>query len=225
MPDDFQAQPPRPPDGAELPLSPYDRFAQVNLRKPESEGYDWRGVKFVAVFVFVGLGLLALLAIGLRTVDGRARGTFIYVGNPKPPLPLPPPAAAPWDGVDEEKELQALDGTWSATFANIDGEVADDDDLPKFKLTLLNQTRRFRMQLRDRKYAGDYQVTLLDFKRIDLKDDMPLRRDLGAGFNVRGIYVLDGDTLIICFTENERPADFSSPKGSGRTLLVLKRQE
>src|SRR5258707_152810 len=58
MPDDFQAEPPRLPAEAGLPPKPLasDRFAEVNLRKPEGEAYDWRWVRLL-----VGLGLLAFL--------------------------------------------------------------------------------------------------------------------------------------------------------------------
>jgi hypothetical protein len=65
MPDDFQALPPNLPllDDAAYPPSGYDRFAQVNLRKAEDEGYDWRWVRFASFCVLIGICLLALTVV------------------------------------------------------------------------------------------------------------------------------------------------------------------
>jgi uncharacterized protein (TIGR03067 family) len=53
-------------------------------------------------------------------------------------------------------------------------------------------------------------------KRIDLVDGRDSRR---------GIYSLDGDSLLVCWEEPEkpRPLDFSSRKGGQRVTLTLKR--
>ena len=54
--------------------------------------------------------------------------------------------------------------------------------------------------------------------------------DLGGPYEdqtVPGIYAIDGDTLKLCFSRPgaERPADFSTKKGSGLLSIVYKRKK
>jgi uncharacterized protein (TIGR03067 family) len=105
-----------------------------------------------------------------------------------------------------------------AQCVTIDGEVADADDLPKFELRLIVETHRFRLQVPKTTHNGVFKISALGRKRIDFATDLPV-------FSAQGIYFLNGDTLTICFAETERPTEFTATKGSGRTVLVLKRRE
>jgi hypothetical protein len=40
-----------------------------------------------------------------------------------------------------------------------------------------------------------------------------------------GIYEVDGDTTKFCYAEKERPTDFTTAAGSGRTLSTWKRDK
>ena len=57
-----------------------------------------------------------------------------------------------------------------------------------------------------------------------LEVDFPADPD-GLQPERKGIWKVDGDTLTVCegLTNGARPTDFTAPKGSGRTLTVLKR--
>jgi uncharacterized protein (TIGR03067 family) len=45
---------------------------------------------------------------------------------------------------------------------------------------------------------------------------------------IKGIYVIDGGTLTICTatkSDNDRPTEFATKKGSGSVLMVLKKEK
>jgi hypothetical protein len=92
----------------------------------------------------------------------------------------------------------------------IDGEKAADAGVT----LLLDGLDRFQLDLLNRNYTGQYHARS---GSIHLIEDTEI-------FAVRGIYKQDGGTLTICFATAERPSDFTAEKGSGRTLLVMKRQ-
>ena len=64
---------------------------------------------------------------------------------------------------------------------------------------------------------------------IDPKKDpghFDLREPGMQGELMKGIYKLDGDTLIVCLTmKGDRPAAFTSPAGSETILVTLKRMK
>jgi uncharacterized protein (TIGR03067 family) len=125
---------------------------------------------------------------------------------------------ARWEEGDEEKELEVLNGTWLATCVTIDGKVVNADDLQEWELTLIAETHRFRLREPNTIRDGVFKISALGRKRIDFATGLPM-------FSAQGIYFLNGGTLTICFAETERPTEFTAPKGSRRTLLVLKRGE
>jgi uncharacterized protein (TIGR03067 family) len=55
--------------------------------------------------------------------------------------------------------------------------------------------------------------------------DYMVLEGLTKGKKQLGIYELDGDTVKFCFAvpDKERPKDFTSPEGSGRTLSVWRK--
>lgn len=208
MPDGFQAEPPRwSPDQA----GDYHRYSEVNLRKPEKQATGGWWIIIALVAGSLSVGLIAVLAFGL----------FLF-NAPSPPVPVaaavavsaPPPAAVP---AANAEEVRLLEGTWIATAMTANGEAAADDDLAKIKLTM--GEAGFRMVLPTATKRGEWEVDLnASPKEIDfVVDDRP---------DMLAVYDLAGDTLRICMSQQgePRPNDFTAKKGSGRTLLVLKRQ-
>jgi uncharacterized protein (TIGR03067 family) len=120
---------------------------------------------------------------------------------------------------DAQKQLQ---GTWTATQAERDGNAADDVVGHRLSFT----GHRFQIQSEDGKplYAGTVRVdpsaqpTAMDFEHTE-----------GAlkGKAWQGIYALDGDTLTICDNapnlDKGRPAAFEATSGSGYVLITFTR--
>ena len=130
---------------------------------------------------------------------------------------LAPASAQPAD--EAQKKLQ---GTWSATKAERDGQGAD--DLVGHRLSFAGN--RFQIRSQDGKplYEGTFRVepgtkpAAIDFEHTDGS----LRGD-----EWKGIYALDGDTLTICDNApnpaKSRPAAFEARAGSGYVLIMFKR--
>jgi uncharacterized protein (TIGR03067 family) len=120
---------------------------------------------------------------------------------------------------DARKKLQ---GTWTATKAERDGQAAG--DVVGHRLSFTGD--RFQIQSKDGKplYAGAVRVdpaakpAAIDFEHADgtLK-----------GKAWKGIYALDGDTLTVCDNAPDpgkgRPSAFEAKRGSGYVLVTFKR--
>jgi uncharacterized protein (TIGR03067 family) len=130
---------------------------------------------------------------------------------------LVPAFAHPAEGPREE-----LQGTWTATKAERDGEAAE--DVVGHRLSFTGD--RFRLRSEDGKplYEGTIKVdsgakpAAIDFEHTG-----------GAlkGKTWKGIYALDGDTLTTCDNapdlEKGRPAAFEAKAGSGHILITFRR--
>ena len=121
-----------------------------------------------------------------------------------------------------EEAQKKLQGTWTATRAVRDGKPAD--DVVGHQLTFTGN--RFEIRSKDGKplYAGTIRVdpsakpAAIDFEHAE-----------GAlkGKAWKGIYALDGDTLMTCDNapnlDKGRPAAFEAKSGSGYVLITFKR--
>jgi uncharacterized protein (TIGR03067 family) len=117
---------------------------------------------------------------------------------------------------------QKLQGAWTATKAERDGNAAD--DVVGHRLSFTGD--RFRLRSKDGKplYEGTIKVdpsakpAAIDFEHTG-----------GAlkGKAWKGIYALDGDTLTTCDNapdlDKGRPAAFEAKAGSGQILITFRR--
>jgi len=121
--------------------------------------------------------------------------------------------------VDAQKTLE---GTWTATKAERDGKAAD--DVVGHRLSFAGD--RFQIQSKGAKsvYAGSFRV---DASATPAAIDFDHSEGSLRGKAWKGIYALDGDTLIICDNAEDldkaRPAAFEAKSGSGYILVTFKR--
>jgi len=217
MPDNFQAEPPR--WSSERPPG-YDRYSEVNLRKPERHvsGVPW-------TLILVGTAFISAVVVAVAAV-----ALFFYAGT-KPPTVALAPAPAPGGPppvpvvVMGEADIAALEGTWVATAATIDGSKVGDEDVVKAKLTM--NRAGFKLVLPTTQKQGDSWTIKGEMKQ-DANGGRLVRKidfQVDDGSTLEAIYEINDWTMKLCLSQNgrPRPTDFTAKK-KGCTFLVLKRQ-
>ena len=150
----------------------------------------------------------ALVAIGLAAVStAQPPPTDLPLG-----APLAPPPAKP----------AALDGVWEVTAAIDDGEAFSSQMIreklvKEGKITITGQVLTFVKPLTDEKreilFVGNSKAS-------------PATIDLAGETGSKGIYLLSGDTMMVCLSGpglSNRPTDFGSAPGSHNLLMTMKR--
>jgi uncharacterized protein (TIGR03067 family) len=122
-----------------------------------------------------------------------------------------------------KKDLAQLQGEWAMTTGVRDGQSLPDEMLKNSKRSckgdettvvvggqLLMKTK-FTLDPSTKPKSIDYQIT----------------GGSNAGKTQLGIYELDGDTVKFCFATpgKDRPTDFTTKAGDGRTSSVWKREK
>lgn len=122
-----------------------------------------------------------------------------------------------------KKDMAALQGEWSMVSGSADGQPMPDE---------------MRKQMK-RICKGDEATTMMgaqvflkakiaiDPSKKPKTIDYQMTEGFTKGKTQLGIYEVDGDTFRSCFAKPgaERPTDFASKPGDGRTLSVWKREK
>ena len=122
------------------------------------------------------------------------------------------------------KDHLAIEGTWKAVSIEINGTAIPAGDVAKIRIE--NGRDGEWTVLVDGAEVAEGTSTIdptVTPKTIDFK----ITRGNDAGRETYGIYELTDTTRRLCIAEagRPRPADFSCPAGSGRTLAVFERVE
>ena len=131
------------------------------------------------------------------------------------------------DDANEEavaKDLRAFKGTWRLSSKEVDGKKFSEEEI---KDVIATNDGSGNISVR----RGDKEINEGTVKLDPTKSP----RTIGVTFTegerkgqtVLGIYEIEGDAFRVCVARpgDERPAEFSAKAGSGRTLIVYKRQK
>jgi len=165
--------------------------------------------------IFFGV-MFAILAIG--------QAILVSKWHPGSANTAPGRVAGP-GGPDEEAK-QSLEGNWVATEVTIDGRNGTAEDVANVKLTIAAGT--VGVELGPGMGRVHQKGTLVPISTTSPKQLYVLA---DGRLDIRAIYELKEETLTICWTqlygktyENILPTEFAAKEGSGRILLVMKRQ-
>lgn len=129
--------------------------------------------------------------------------------------------AAPAPKEAPKKDPPSLVGDWAVQSAVRGGKVEKDDGPASITFTADGKLR-----VREGKREKPEEIPYTHNPKKD-----PAEIDLtepGGGMKggevMKGIYRIDGDTLLLCLSmEGDRPTTFDSPAGANRILVTLKR--
>ena len=118
------------------------------------------------------------------------------------------------------KDLDSLQGSWSITALEVEGQPMPAAMLSDARVVIKNG--RFTSTGMGAVYEG---VLELDSSKNPRKLDMKFDAGPEKGATNPGIYELDGDVLRICFNTrgSARPSSFATTPGSGFALETLTR--
>lgn len=125
----------------------------------------------------------------------------------------------------ERAAMKQLQGVWRPESVTVAGKKQEGIDLDTFKgMTLTIDRNKSILKAADDAPISTYEMTFdanKDPKTFDAKEV----EGLGVGTIYKGIWKVEGDTLLWCFSLKDRPTRFESKEGTDVTLMVQKRQK
>ncbi|MEJ0089539.1 MAG: TIGR03067 domain-containing protein [Limisphaerales bacterium] len=126
------------------------------------------------------------------------------------------------DSEAAKKDLAGLQGEWSMVSGSADGQPMPDGMRKQMKRVCTGDEATVWM-------AGQIYLQAkiaVDPSKKPKTIDYQMTRGFTKGKTQLGIYELDGDMFKSCFGKpgDERPTDFTTKPGDGRTLSVWKRK-
>jgi uncharacterized protein (TIGR03067 family) len=119
-------------------------------------------------------------------------------------------------------DRENVQGTWTMVFAAADGQAVPPEGIANHKLVMRGDKYTLFKEEDKLHDHGTFQLDPAAKSRaIDITEDQGPNK----GTTNRGIYLLDGDTFIVCYNlpHMARPAEFTSRRGSTVFLFIYKR--
>ena len=122
------------------------------------------------------------------------------------------------------KDLLAFKGTWRMNSKEVDGKKFSEEEI-KDIIATTDGSGRVSVRRRDKVIGGG--TVKLDPTTKPKTVEITFTEGEHKGKTVLGIYEIEGDAFRVCVARagDERPTDFSTKAGSGRTLIVYKREK
>jgi uncharacterized protein (TIGR03067 family) len=122
------------------------------------------------------------------------------------------------------KELQAFKGTWRMNSKEVDGKKLSEEEI-KDVIATIDGSGKASVRCGD-KVIGE-GTAKLDPAKKPKAIDVSFTEGDRKGTTALGIYEIESDAFRVCIARagDERPAEFSAKTGSGRTLIVYKREK
>src|SRR5262245_45881986 len=118
-----------------------------------------------------------------------------------------------------KEELKKFEGTWNLVMSEQNGMKSDPNFVKNGKMVIKGN----KMTVYGGKVKSSEATITLNPSKKPKTIDAVQTYGGPKGTKAYGIYELDDDTLKICFSEKQRPKDFTAKKGSGRSSDVWKR--
>ncbi|MCX6896766.1 MAG: TIGR03067 domain-containing protein [Verrucomicrobia bacterium] len=124
-------------------------------------------------------------------------------------------------------ETKKLQGTWQLIYQEGNGKKLPDEKTAEMlhgKMVFAGDKIHYSVELQGFDFEFAYKLhSDHELKEIDLQLTKTVDKQ-GIGMKTFGVYRLEDDTLKICYSKTNRPADFNAGEGSHNTLIVLKRK-
>jgi len=125
----------------------------------------------------------------------------------------------------EGAAVKQLHGVWRPESVTVDGKKQEGIDLDTFTgMTLTIDRNKSILKAADDAPISTYEM-MFDASKDPKTFDMKEVEGLGVGSIYRGIWKVEGDTLLWCFSLKDRPKRFESKPGTDVTLMVQRRQK
>ena len=126
------------------------------------------------------------------------------------------------DADEVKDEHKKLDGTWSVTEAEGNGQAIQDENLKTMKLTM--KDGRYEVKVGADTDKGNLK---LDPKKKPKEVDVESVEGPNQGKTFKAIYEIKDDTLKVCYQlgDGDRPTEFKTTAGSTFILLTFKRDK
>lgn len=124
----------------------------------------------------------------------------------------------------EEGAARQLQGVWRLESVTVNGKKQEGIDLDRFRRMTLTIDKNKAFQAADDTPIATYEMTF-DASEDPRTFDAKSVEGFGQGEVYKGIWKVEGDTLLWCFGQKDRPKKFESKDDTDVTLIVHKRQK
>lgn len=122
----------------------------------------------------------------------------------------------------QKKDSEALQGTWTMVFAATSGRALVPEEIAGIHLVVKGDKYTL---FKEEDKIHDHGTLVLDPKASPRAIDIIEDQGPNKGTSNRGIYLLDGDTFMVCYNlpHMKRPVEFTSKADGTIFLFIYKR--